>query len=278
MSRSSSLIAPFTIGILSAYAGLCQSSAFDVASVKINNAAGRPNPVIQYSPDTLTIRDTSLWLIVRWAYGMESFQISAPDSIQVPPFYDIIAKAQGAVPESQLRLMLRTLLADRFHLTVHREKKEMPVTALLVAKGGPKFHESDGTYNPALGAEMPLHFLGYGEDVHMQRSRDPDGRLRDSFTNIPMTLFAGVVAGFSSLTPYDKVPVVDMTGLPGRYDLIVFHDLSGHREGDAPPTAEDMLADFKPLLEKQLGLTLEPRRAMVEVLVIDHVDREPTPN
>jgi uncharacterized protein (TIGR03435 family) len=246
------------IAILSvtAISAQSRSPAFDVASVKINDTPGRPRPTIQFSPDTLTMRQVSLALAVRWAYG------------------------PGSVPESQLRLMLQSLLAERFHLAVHVEKKEMPVMALLVAKSGPKIHESDGSYDPGRGAESPLHFLGYGEDVHMQRSQDPDGRLRDSFSNASMTLFATVLAAMGTLTPYSNVPlpVIDMTGMSGRYDLAIVHDLSGHREGDGPQTAEEVLADLKPILEKELGLTLERRKAMVDVLVVDHADKTPMAN
>jgi len=152
--------------------------------------------------------------------------------------------------------------------------------ALLVAKGGPKFHESDGTYDPARGADMPVHFLGYDDTVHMQRIQDPNGRLRDSFSNTPMSLFATVLAAMAILTPYDNVPlpVIDMTGMPGRYDLVIVHELSGHREGDGPQTPEEVFADLKPILEKDLGLTLEHRKAMLDVLVVDHADKTPTAN
>ena len=64
--------------------------------------------------------------------------------------------------------MLRTLLAQRFHMTAHIEKKELPVWALLVAKGGIRFGEAGGEYDPAKGREMPIPFAGYGDDVHMQ--------------------------------------------------------------------------------------------------------------
>jgi uncharacterized protein (TIGR03435 family) len=270
------------IAILTVTAICAQSPpAFDVASVRVNNIPGRPRPTIQFSPDTLTMRQVSVGLMLGWAYGPGSLQILAPDWMQAPPLYDILAKASGPVPENHLRSMLQTLLAQRFHLAVHVEKKEMPVMALLVTRNGPKFPESDGTYDPARGAEMPLHFPGYGDDVHMQRSRDPDDRLRDSFSNTSMTFFATILAAMGSVTPFDNVPlpVIDMTGMPGRYDLQIVHGLyTSHPEGDGPQTAEEVFADLKPVLEKDLGLTLERRKAMLDVLVIDHADKTPTAN
>ncbi len=264
---------------------------FEIASVKVNADPDRLRGIgrlgqIQYSPDTLTMRGISLWMSVRWAYGVENFQISGPDWMQNSPVYDIVAKAPGPVPASQLRLMLRTLLAERFHLTVHQERKEMPVTALLAATGGPKFHESAGKYDPERGAEAPMRFLGYDDSVHVQRNQSRDGRLQDSYTNVSMKLFAAMLELASSRSGFDKVPVVDMTGLQGRFDFVVTLDRPGsvRSEGegasadDPPLPPHDPLAAWKPILQKQLGLTLKPGKAMVDVIVVDHVNKEPTPN
>jgi uncharacterized protein (TIGR03435 family) len=252
--------------------------AFEVASVKVN-----PDPprkffgAIQRSPDSLTMRGISLWLGVRWAYGVESFQISGPEWLQAPPFYDILAKAPGAVRESEMRWMFRTLLAERFHLAVHWEKREMPVMALVVAKGGPKFRESVGKYDPQRGAEAPMQFLGFASSVHIQRSFD-QGRVRDSFTNMPMKDFASVLAMWASRSPYEKVAVVDMTGLAGRFDFAIVMDRPGSAEGGEASLPDDPLGAIERVLPKELGLALQRRKASVDVLVIDHADRNPTPN
>jgi len=257
--------------------------AFDVASVKASAANGprdRGLGSIRYSPDTVTMRGVSMWLIVRWAYGVGSYQMSGPSSMQDPPYYDIVAKTHGPVPESQLRLMLRALLAERFHLAVRLERKEMPVTALLVAKGGPKFQESAGKFDTWRGPEAPMQFFGFDEDVRIQRSLAPNGSLQDSFTNMPMEHFAAVLELMGSRSPYDKLPVVNMTGLQGRYDFVVVLDAPGGGRvegGDASPP-DDPLAAYKRILPSELGLTLESRKATVEVLVIDHADKTPTEN
>jgi uncharacterized protein (TIGR03435 family) len=198
--------------------------------------------------------------------------------MQSPPFYDIVAKSSGPVPESQLRLMLQALLAERFHLATHRETKEMPVTALLVAKSGPKLQESAGEYRLERGAEAPMQFLAYDSSVHIQRGQEPGGRIRDSYTNVSMKFFAAVLELMGSRSPLDKVPVVDMTEMHGRYDFAIVLDLTQPHEGDTPSASDDVLANFKPVLEKQLGLTLEHRKAMVDVLVVDHADKTPAEN
>jgi len=107
---------------------------------------------------------------------------------------------------------VQTLLAERFHLTAHHEMTDMPVTALLVAKGGPKVRASAGKYQPELGPEAPVRFLGYDDNVHVQRSQDPDGRIHNSFSNVSMPLFAAMLELMASRSPMDKVAVVDMTG------------------------------------------------------------------
>lgn len=263
--------------------------AFDVASVKVtaNPQARGFGYFTKYTPDTLTIRDISMWMCVRLAYGVENFRIAGPDSMQNPPFYEIVAKAAGPVPESQLRLMLRKLLADRFHLTLHWEKREMSVTALLVAKSGSKMHPTTGAFHPEHGDDAHLQNLGYDNDVHIQRSAGTNGNVRHTFTNASMALFATWLESSSSVFIYDEAPVVDLTGMEGRFDWVVDSPLV------SPPSAGDgtgtpvvaggntggvLLDHYKPILENELGLTLERRKAIVDILVIDHVDKEPTPN
>ena len=253
--------------------------AFEVASVRVNPSPGFGLGPIQYSGDGVTMRGVSLWLMVRWAYGIGNYQISGADSMQMPPFYDVVAKASGVVTESQLRLMMRTLLMERFHLAVHEEKREMAVTELEVAKGGVKFHESAGKYDPELGPEAPFQFLGYDSGVHIQRSQEPGGRIRDSYTDISMPVFASVVELMNSRSPLDKTPVVDKTGLTGRYDFAIVIDRApSHEEGDGAAPDDDVLAKFKPIFENELGLTLGHGKATVEVLVVDHADKVPTSN
>jgi uncharacterized protein (TIGR03435 family) len=253
--------------------------AFEVASVKVATDRTPRFGSITCGPNMLTMRGVSMWMAIRWAYGVESFQMSAPEWTQTDPLYDILAKAPGLVLTSQMRLMLRTLLAERFHVMVHSAKKEMRVTALLVAKGGLKFHKTTGKYDSALGMEMPFQFLGFDSGVHLQARVDSRGGPRQSFTNISMPEFAAMLAMVASRTPFEKVAVVDMTGLKGRYDVALVHE----RPSAAPSeelhlTSDDVLADYKPLMQKQLGLTLESRKAAVDVLVIENVERRPTPN
>ena len=154
---------------------------------------------------------------------------------------------------SQLRVMLLKLLADRFQLSLHHEKKELSVYALTVVKGGPKLTED--TDNPN---GRPT-FLGSG---------GPQGRKVQNST----------MAEFASDLQADR-PVVDQTGLGSkRYDFILKWTPDAHAMNGAtgaPPAADD--PDAPPnifgAIQQQLGLKLESTKAQVDVIVIDHVEK-----
>src|SRR5262249_8494129 len=108
---------------------------------------------IEYSPNSLTMRNVGLAECVQWAYGVDFYQIAGPrlssDS------YDILAKAGAPVPVRQLKVMLQDLLAKRFKLALHRETRMLPVYELVVAKGGPKLptRKSDTSLPPVHATE-----------------------------------------------------------------------------------------------------------------------------
>src|SRR5580658_1149415 len=110
------------------------SPAFEVASVRLADAAGGPaGPPVQTSQDSLTLRNFSLRNCIQLAYEMPPTKVTGPDWLNDVRL-DIVAKASGPVDEKQLHMMLRTLLAERLGLKAHVESKEMPVYALTLAK------------------------------------------------------------------------------------------------------------------------------------------------
>ena len=187
----------------SSQASLATPPAFEVASVKAWPEGRVGGVTIQYSPDALALRGIDLWIGITVAYGVRDFQISGPDLLRMGSGsrYDIEAKTPGPVSNDQLRLMLRTLLTERFHLAVHWDKREMPVLAMLVTKGGPRFHET------APGTELDSTWAGFA-NVRNELVRGPDGRGGHSFTNAPMAVLA---AALSASMPFSPEPVVDMT-------------------------------------------------------------------
>jgi uncharacterized protein (TIGR03435 family) len=140
-------------------------------------------------------------------------------------------------------LMLQALLKERFGLKAHYEMKELPVYAIKVAKGGPKLKESNIS-DPMKGS--------------MSFSNDHFGG-----TNVPLRLLPLL------LMPQVGRPVLDQTGLTGRYDLDLKwtpDEDTGERSADAPP-------GLMTAIQEQLGLKLEATKGPVKVLVIDHVER-----
>jgi len=231
--------------------------AFDVASVKASKMtdveAAKGRDIIQSSPDSLTMRTVTLAACLEWAYDVKDYQISAPAWLSSDHF-DIIAKTAGSVPESQLKAMLQSLLAERFKLTLHREKKEVQVYALIQGKDPPKLHPSDASS----GSAMKIA----GNSV--------------TFPRMSMALVADM------LTKQMDRPVLDMTGLAGFYDLTLDLSTAAEEAGKEQPIivrAKIALGrTLLPIVQEQLGLKVEGRKLPADVLVIDHADRVPTEN
>ena len=178
---------------------------------------------------------------------------------------DALNKLPADQKLEQYRLRVRTLLADRFHFQASMQTKDLPVYALVLAKGGPK---------PAL---VPAP-----SDTLAQRTPTLGGFSSGQVKAgaVSMAVFADWLSGRPDV---DGRPVVDATGLKGSFDFTLVFVRSGAQptpyDASSPRTTTAPDADVPLLtaLEEQLGLKLEPRRAPVEVLVIDHVE-PPTPN
>jgi uncharacterized protein (TIGR03435 family) len=140
--------------------------------------------------------------------------------------------------------MLQTLLASRFKLALHRENKELSVYALVVAKNGQKL-------------------------TNAKDEGGPDIRVSDGsfiFQNVSMPDFAEKL---SDLRTIDR-PVVDRTGIQGVFDITLKSAASAMLEDDGPSVFT--------LIQDQLGLKLEAKKAPVEILIIDHAEKVPTEN
>jgi uncharacterized protein (TIGR03435 family) len=163
--------------------------------------------------------------------------------------YDVVAKAAGATPEDQLRLMMQTLLAGRFKLAFHRESKEMQAYVITVAKTGLKIKESTTE-----------------GDMDMQ----PSGRAGATIQRATVPKLADLLSG-----PL-QAPVVDETGLTGRYD---FHlDLSNFLDPTTPMGINDVIPIFVQVAQQQLGIKIDEKKMLVEMLMVDHAERIPVEN
>jgi len=233
---------------------------FDVAAIyqNIDDRSGHNH--IYSSPFDGHFRavNVSAKMLVRWAFEMQETRILGGPAWFNTTMFDIEAKADGSVDaamhglssdagRAQKKRMLQALLADRFKLMTHIETRELPVYALVVAKGGPK-----------LGAIQTS-----GTTINTGRAR----------MEVQGSNSVGLLA--EELAKVVGRVVVDKTGIEGRYNL----KLSWTPDDGAGPTpggGSSAAADFGPsiftALAEQLGLKLESEKGPVEVLVIDHVD------
>jgi uncharacterized protein (TIGR03435 family) len=183
--------------------------------------------------------------LVQYAYALQGYQVSGGPTRG--DRYDILAKPEGGAPPSkeQARQMLQNLLADRFHLTFHRETRVLPVYALVVGKNGPKLQES-------VKPGSPRGHIGAAYNMQMTMS------------NSTMELLAGDLSKWGEMGR----PVLDQTGLAGTYD----YKLAWLGQ-NAPPGFESDLPSLSIAVRDQLGLRLVSQEAPIDVLVIDSVEK-----
>jgi len=228
---------------------------FEVASVKPNNTDERMDYGVR--GDRLFGRNMPAIGWIEIAYKFRELQIVGPAWISQEKF-DIEAKAGNSGRE--MRPMLQSLLADRFKLTVHRETRESPVYSLVVGRGGIKMKPSKDQ-TPWSG-DFP-NGTPHGQPTS---GASPTVLAPGRFAGeaVPMSMFVTLLA--------DQVgrPIVNRTGLTGRYDI----DLRfAPGDTDTSPQLDTAVSSVFTAIHEQLGMRLEPAKAPVEVLVIDHIQR-----
>lgn len=236
---------------------------FDVASIKPSKPSpqGEAARRLDAGPTTLTIRQQNLRTIIQWAYQIrDSGELSGPAWMESEEF-DITARAGAPATGDQLRLMLQGLLKKSFQLAVHRESKTRAVYALVMAKGGPKLQETKEEST----AKVKLWIA--------------PGQMK--FVHTPMTM-AQLADTLATRGAVDR-PVLNKTGLTAVYDIDlafactilaqpgeVFHGCASDAPGDPA------IPSIFHAVEDQLGLKLESQRGVVEVVVIDHIEKVPS--
>jgi uncharacterized protein (TIGR03435 family) len=234
-----------------------------------------------------------------------AFRIS-PDRVTGPPWmmgvgsprFNISATIPQDVGRDKIPDMLRTLLMERFHLAVHRGTGGAPVFALVVAKGGLKMET--GPEGNAATDEQAMDQAGFYGTMHSRTMPDAGGSslvtlisnprmgtVRESGDNpyrglrweAPSISMAGLADLLDHVAPLE-LPVIDMTGLGGRYRLVLDVTLTRSTPGDgdrASDTRAMVLERFNVGLRK-LGLQLEGRKGPVETIAVDHVEKMPEAN
>jgi uncharacterized protein (TIGR03435 family) len=231
--------------------------SFEVATIKPSDPnSQRQGLTIQ--GDRMVTFGTSLSFLITFAYGLHAKQIVGGPAWLETEKYDITAKpdVEGQPNDKQIKSMIQKLLADRFKLTFHKEKKELSAYAITVGKTGAKLTKSEGDPNGLPG-------LGFR------------GKLGALFVrNATIADFAGLM----QTVVLDR-PVVDQTGLSGKYDFTLDWTPEasqfGGRGAQVPAPADDATAppDLFTAIVAQLGLKLESAKAAVDVLVVDRVEK-----
>jgi len=269
-----------------AAAAPAKAYAFDVISIRQNKTpmqGGMGMPVFGATGDGYHMANQSLLIPLITAYvpqaGSTAF-FNPQDQIKGLPDwfnterYDVDARiaeedrAEWQKPDAQkvmLQAMLQAMLAERCKLTVHREVKEVGVSSLVLAKGGPKFKVTDPTVEHPNGFNLP-----WGGTMVMDFSK---GSGTMSFYGATMASFASMISSWGN----GGRPIQDKTGLTGKYDItlklgdMMMGPQQGEQQGG--PAANDPGASITSLLQDQLGLKLESEKGQVETLVIDHMER-----
>jgi uncharacterized protein (TIGR03435 family) len=268
----------------------CQPPAsrpeFEVAAVKASAPITESGLNVGVHIDGAMVRCTYLSLLnyLNMAYDVKDYQIIGPDWLASEHF-DIDAKRpDGVSGEQALRGMMASLLQDRFKLTMHRETRDLPAYALVVGKGGLKIKEIPPDPDGADTGHVDVNVTGGG------RGGTTVDLGNGSYISYGLNKLEAKKVTFpaimDSLSKFLDRPVVDMTGLTGRYDFTVEYSVDELRNlvrasgGDAshiPDFGGDPTISIFTSVEA-LGLKLEPRKAPVEVIVIDSVQKTPTAN
>lgn len=229
---------------------------FEVATIKPSKPDQQGKGFMVKGREFDTINTSPIDLIT-FAYGIHPKQIVGVPDWAGTDKYDLTAKpdGEGQPNDKQWKTMIQKLLANRFKFAFHHDKKELSVYTLVVAKGGSKMTKSEGDPNGLPG----LFFHGLG---------DLPGR------NATMADFAGVMQ-----TAVLDRPVVDQTGLTGRFDFTLKWTPDESQFGGlgikVPPPSDkpDAPPNLYQAIQEQMGLKLDPVKAPADVLVVDHVEK-----
>jgi uncharacterized protein (TIGR03435 family) len=221
-------------------------------------------------PGRFERQNVPLAVLVITAYRLKGYQLICPSWMKATK-YDVIATIPGGATADEQAIMLQNLLTERLALQVHRESREMTVYALQAAKGGPKFQEyKDGDPLPP----GPANSEGYP-------SLPPEGGM-SCVGGMGCVLRAHITmeALAKRLENLVARPVHDETGLKGTYNLSSHwgHDGGAGSSDDGAADQPSFATGLFTALQSQLGLKLESKKGMVEMLVVDHCEKVPTEN
>lgn len=295
MRKLLSVAGCFVIASAAALGQKAETLTFEVASVRPSRPP-QPGERVFFGPPRggpgtsdpgqITWERAALRDILMTAYSLQTFQISAPDWVSIER-YDIAAKVPPGTTKEQVNRMWQSLLKERFGLVLHHDSKIFQVDELTVAKGGSKLKDTD--LDPQAEPFTP---------VGGPPKSDHDGLPKMNGSGAIITIFpnggaprAQMVAKGLTLSDVAirlgnmlRRPVLDKTGLTGRYDFVLEFtpDLSAVPLPSPPAGLGDNVSDpgsnLASAVEEQLGLKLTLGKSTLDVIVIDHAEKIPTEN
>jgi uncharacterized protein (TIGR03435 family) len=259
------------------------SPTFEVASVKpsppvtpgarvyFGPARGGPGTP---DPGQITWTYATLRGLLITAYDVNEYQINGPAWLNTDR-YDILVKVPVGATKGQVRLMWQNLLAERFGVALHHEPKEFQVEELVIGKSGSKLKET--TVDPAdeLDPGPPRFKDGVLNGPGYVTTIMPTGQAHTVAKAQPLSKLTASLGGVL------HHPVIDKTGLTGKYDFSIDFKLDLSALGVAPAPSDDAPdpgPDLASAIEQQLGLRLVAAKAKLDVLVIDKAEKVPTDN
>jgi uncharacterized protein (TIGR03435 family) len=222
----------------------------DIFSTKPQRAGGR----IRWT--------TQLCYLIGYAYRLDFSRVTGQKCGSV---YSLEAKFDPAATDDEVRLMIQSLLTDRFKMRAHRVTKEANGVALTIAKGGLKIREANMADEPPPLPAVKGASSGLRAESYISATWDEPGVISITGRRVSMSQLA------ETLQRAIDMPVWDRTGLPGNYYFAFrfAQGLSADLKTDAPSLGI--------ALQHNIGLKLERRKGPVQVLFIDDIT-EPTPN
>ena len=242
------------------------SAQFDVASVKPHPGFDRPVSIGSPSPGRFRAENVWLRFLIQMAWNVKDFQVSGGPAWASSDRFDINAKTAANARFEEMRPMLQALLEDRFQLLLHRDSKELPVYALVPAKGGLKLRASgEGDCSPQTRSDC-------GSMMTSPRSINATAISMEQFT--------------TALSNTMQRTVMDKTGFAGKFDVHLewAEDQStpgfwapGLKPPEPVAPPDSTAPAIFTVLQEKLGLKLEATTGPVPILVIDHAGK-PSPN
>jgi uncharacterized protein (TIGR03435 family) len=265
------------IGALAVVAQTTVRPQFEVASVKpfFSGSVQYVRPL----PGRLAA-DASLQILMQYAYDVQSFQIVGASGWMQSDRYQIEAKADGNTDRDRMFLMLQSLIENRFQLTTHRDTRDLPVYALVAARGGLKLAPPKGGGCVDSAADAPGEWAG---GRMAAPGEAPSGQARCGSIDLTLGATGARMQGGKIAMPelvrrlslmLDR-SVIDKTGFTGQFDLQLDFVPDDTTPAMPPPPPDSGIAgsSISGALRQQLGLQLESTKGPVEVIVVDHAER-----